>query len=63
MQAQITSLYFQAFQLANNRERRAEPDYRCDRGGKPSSHARFGAWDDLHRGQPAGEALRLQLRR
>jgi len=62
MQGQITPLYFQAYQLAYNRARRAEAAYRFERGIQTSSYIRFGAWDNLHRGLLAGEALRVQLR-
>lgn len=62
MHGQITGLYFQSFQLAQQLAKRAERCFRFERGLTASNYIKSGGWDDLHQGLLAGEALQLQLR-
>ncbi|MCX4791590.1 neuraminidase-like domain-containing protein [Streptomyces sp. NBC_01221] len=61
MQGQISSLYFQSYQLAYNLAKQAERCYRFEHGLPSSDIIRFGAWDSLRKGLLAGERLQLQL--
>jgi hypothetical protein len=63
MVSELSSLYFQSYQLAYDTARRAERAYRHERGLAPSSFIRFGQWDSLRQGLLAGEGLQLDLRR
>jgi len=62
MHGQITGLYFQSFQLAQQLAKRAERCFRFERGLTASNYIKPGGWDDLHQGLLAGETLQLQLR-
>jgi len=63
MVSELSSLYFQSYQLAYDTARRAERAYRHERGLATSSFIRFGQWDSLRLGLLAGEGLQLDLRR
>lgn len=63
MVSELSSLYFQSYQLAYDTARRAERAYRHERGLATSNFIRFGQWDSLRRGLLAGEGLQLDLRR
>ncbi|HEU0076705.1 MAG TPA: neuraminidase-like domain-containing protein, partial [Longimicrobiaceae bacterium] len=63
MSAQLSALYFQAYQLAYAAAKRAERAYRFERGVTDSGFVRFGHWDSLRRGLLAGERLQLELKR
>lgn len=63
MVSEISTIYFQCYQLAYEAARRAEIAYRFERGLTDSSFVRFGQWDSLRRGLMAGERLQLDLRR
>lgn len=63
MVSEISTVYFQCYQLAYEAARRAEMAYRFERGLTDSSFVRFGQWDSLRRGLMAGERLQLDLRR
>ncbi|CAE6506463.1 conserved hypothetical protein [Nitrosomonas nitrosa] len=63
MVSEISTVYFQCYQLAYEAARRAEIAYRFERGLTDSSFVRFGQWDSLRRGLMAGERLQLDLRR
>ena len=60
---QITSIYFQAYQLAYEMAKRAEKVYRYELGIKDSNFIRFGYWDNLKKGLLAGEKLHQDLKR
>ncbi len=62
MHGQITSLYFQSYQLALELAKSAERCFRFERGLTSSNYVRSGGWDNLHAGLLAGDTLQLQLR-
>ncbi len=62
MVAQITTIYFQTYQLAYDLAKRAEKAYRFERGVTASNFIQFGYWDNLRKGLLAGEQLSLALR-
>jgi hypothetical protein len=62
MTSQISTLYFQTYQLAYDLARRAEKAYRFERGVTTSSFIQFGYWDSLKQGLLAGEQLSLALK-
>lgn len=61
--AQLTNLYFQAYQLAYETAKQAEMAYRFDRGLTDTGFIKFGYWDSLKKGLLASERLRLDLKR
>jgi hypothetical protein len=63
MATQVSTLYFQAYQLAYDTAKRAERAYRFELGIPESSFVRFGYWDNLKKGLLAGEGLAQDLRR
>ncbi|AKB25802.1 hypothetical protein MSMTP_2333 [Methanosarcina sp. MTP4] len=63
MVSQISSVYFQAYQLAYDLAKRAERAYQFELCAKDSSFVQFGSWDSLKKGLLSGERLRFQLRR
>ena len=63
MSSQLSSLYFQTYQLAYDAAKRAEKAYRFELGLASSTFIRFGYWDSLKKGLLAGEQLQLDLKR
>jgi Tc toxin complex TcA C-terminal TcB-binding domain/Neuraminidase-like domain/Putative peptidoglycan binding domain/Salmonella virulence plasmid 28.1kDa A protein len=63
MITQISSVYFQAYQLAYDLAKRAEKTYQYEIAKYDTSFINFGAWDSLKKGLLAGEKLELDLRR
>lgn len=63
MSNQLTTLYFQTYQMAYNTAKRAEMAYRFERGLAGSGYIVFGYWDSLRKGLLAGERLHLDLKR
>ncbi|QJD82467.1 Tc toxin subunit A-related protein [Cohnella herbarum] len=63
MATQLTTLFFQTYQLAYNAAKRAEQAYRFERGLTDSGFIKFGYWDSLRKGLLAGERLHLDLKR
>jgi hypothetical protein len=63
MVSQISSLYFQAYQLAYQVAKKAEKAYQFERGITTSNFIQFGHWDSLKKGLLAGERLYLDLKR
>lgn len=63
MGAQLSTLYFQTYQLAYNIAKRAEMAYRFERGTVNSGFIQFGYWEGLRKGLLAGERLHLDLKR
>lgn len=61
MVSQVSSLYFQAYQLAYDVAKRAERAFRYELGVPDSSYIRFGYWDSLKKGLLAGEKLSVDL--
>jgi hypothetical protein len=60
---QLTSVYFQSYQLAYDMAKRAEKCYQYERGEQASSFVQFGYWDSLKKGLLAGERLGSDLHR
>ena len=63
MVTQISTLYFQAYQLAYDLARKAEQCFRFELGLRDSNYIQFGYWDSLKKGLLAGERLQKDLRR
>ncbi|HSH82281.1 MAG TPA: hypothetical protein VLA19_27450 [Herpetosiphonaceae bacterium] len=63
MVAQVSGIYFQAYQLAYDVAKRAERCYRHELGLADSSFIRFGYWDSLKKGLLAGERLGHDIQR
>lgn len=63
MVSQVSSLHFQAFQLAADLAKRAERCYRFELGIEQAAFITPGSWDSLRKGLLAGERLELDLQR
>lgn len=63
MVSQVSSLFFQAYQLAYQAAKKAEKAYQFERGITSSNYIQFGHWDSLKKGLLAGERLYLDLKR
>ncbi len=61
--SQLSSLYFQSYQMAYDLAKRAEKVFHYELGGDETSYIHFGYWDSLKKGLLAGEKLRNDLRR
>ena len=60
--AQLSTTYFQAYQLAYDLAKRASKAYAFELGAEPG-YVQFGYWDSLHKGLHAGDRLLVDLRR
>jgi hypothetical protein len=58
----VSSTYFQAYQVAYDLAKKAERVFRFERGLTSSNYIQFGYWDSLRSGLQAGERLALALR-
>ena len=63
MISQISSIYFQSYQLAYDVAKRAERCYQFELGLGDSNFIQFGYWDSLKKGLLAGEKLHYDLKR
>lgn len=63
MAGQVSTVYFQAYQLAFDLARRAEQAYRLELAEPSASYIQFGYWDSLKKGLLAGDRLNNDLRR
>jgi hypothetical protein len=63
MVSQVSTLFFQSYQLAYDLAKRAEQAYRFELGVRDSVFIQFGSWDGLHKGLLAGERLYADLKR
>jgi peptidoglycan hydrolase-like protein with peptidoglycan-binding domain len=63
MVRQISTVYFQGYQLAFDMAQRAEQAMRYELGDDTLSFVQFGYWDGLRKGLLAGERLANDLRR
>lgn len=63
MVGQISSIYFQSYQLAYDVAKRAERTYRYELGLRDSNFIQFGYWDSLKKGLLSGERLYHDLKR
>src|SRR5262249_19157290 len=62
MAGQISTLYFQAFQLACGLAQQCQAAFQFETGGS-QTFLSGGYWDDLHKGLLAAEGLMLDLQR
>lgn len=60
---QISTVYFQSYQLAYEIAKRTERCFRYELGLSDSNYVRFGYWDSLQKGLLSGERLSYDLRR
>jgi hypothetical protein len=60
---QVSSLYFQCYQMAYDFAKRAEVCYRFELGLSTSNYIQFGYWDSLKQGLLSGDKLYLDLKR
>jgi Tc toxin complex TcA C-terminal TcB-binding domain len=60
---QISTVYFQSYQLAYDMGKRAERCFRYELGLSDSSYIQFGYWDSLKKGLLSGEKLFYDLKR
>ncbi|MEX2307779.1 MAG: neuraminidase-like domain-containing protein [Pirellulales bacterium] len=63
MVSQISSVYFQSYQLTYDVAKHAERAYRYELGLAESNFIQFGYWDSLKKGLLAGERLTNDIRR
>jgi hypothetical protein len=63
MIGQLSSVYFQSYQLAFEIAKRAEQCYRFELAIEDSNYIQFGYWDNLKKGLFAGELLYHDLKR
>jgi Tc toxin complex TcA C-terminal TcB-binding domain/Neuraminidase-like domain/FHA domain/Putative peptidoglycan binding domain len=63
MTGQISTTYFQAYQLAYSIAKAAEQCFDRELGLSDTSYIQFGYWDSLRQGLMAGEKLQYDLRR
>jgi hypothetical protein len=63
MVSQISSIYFQSYQLVYDVAKRTERAYRYELGLEDSNFIQFGYWDSLKKGLLAGERLYQDLKR
>jgi peptidoglycan hydrolase-like protein with peptidoglycan-binding domain len=63
MLQQVSTVYFQSYQLAFDMAKRAERNFDFELGSTGTTYIRFGYWDGLKKGLLAGERLALDLRR
>lgn len=63
MITQISTVYFQAYQLAFDMAKRAEKCYQYELGITDSNIVQFGYWDSLKKGLLSGDKLMNDLRR
>ncbi|MFC0200716.1 Tc toxin subunit A-related protein [Paracoccus rhizosphaerae] len=60
---QISTLYFQSYELAYEMAKRAEKSFQHELGDPAASFIQFGHWDSLKKGLLAGERLANDIRR
>ncbi len=63
MLGQLSTLYFQSYQLAYDLAKRAERAWQFELGLPTKSFVQFGYWDGLKKGLLAGDRLHYDLRR
>lgn len=63
MVSQLSSVYFQTFQLAYDLAKKAERNFQFELAAENTGYIRFGYWDSLKKGLLAGEQLHKDLRR
>jgi Tc toxin complex TcA C-terminal TcB-binding domain/Neuraminidase-like domain/PA14 domain/Salmonella virulence plasmid 28.1kDa A protein len=63
MVSQISTVFFQCYQMAYDLATQAEVGFRFERGLTTSSYIQFGYWDSLKKGLLSGERLYADLKR
>ena len=63
MVSQLSSLYFQSYQMAYDVAKRAEKSFHYELGQAETPYIQFGYWDSLKKGLLAGEQLSYDLKR
>lgn len=63
MVSQISTIYFQSYQMAYDLAKRAEKAFRHEIGDPEATFIEFGYWDSLKKGLLAGEKLHYDLKR
>lgn len=63
MVGQVSTLYFQSYQLAYGMAKRAQACFRHELGLPDATFVQYGYWDSLKKGLLAGERLQLDLER
>jgi receptor-binding and translocation channel-forming TcA subunit of Tc toxin/ABC toxin-like protein/neuraminidase-like protein/putative peptidoglycan binding protein len=63
MVGQVSTIYFQSYQLAYDVAKRAERAFRHELGLAESNYIQFGYWDSLKKGLLAGERLYHDIKR
>ncbi|WP_212004534.1 neuraminidase-like domain-containing protein [Chitinophaga sp. HK235] len=63
MSNQLSTLYFQSYQLAFDLAKRTEKCFRYELGLSSSNYIQFGYWDNLRKGLLCGESLHHDLKR
>ncbi len=63
MITQVSTIYFQAYQLAYDMAKKAEKCYQYELGVSNSNIIQFGYWDSLKKGLLSGDKLMADLRR
>lgn len=61
--SQLSTVYFQSYQLAYDQAKRAERCFRYELGLSDSNYITFGYWDSLKKGLLSGEKLGYDLQR
>jgi Tc toxin complex TcA C-terminal TcB-binding domain/Neuraminidase-like domain len=62
MMGEISTVYFQCYQLAYDLAKKAEKTYRYELGLPTSNFVQFGIWDSFRKGLLSGEKLYLSLK-
>ena len=63
MISQLSTLYFQSYNLAFDMAKQAEKAYQFELGLSNANFVQYGQWDSLKKGLLSGERLKLQLMR
>ncbi len=62
MVGELSTIYFQCYQLAYDLAKKAEKTYRYELGLPTSNFVQFGVWDSFRKGLMSGERLYLSLK-
>ena len=63
MVSQISTIYFQSYQMAYDIAKRAEKAFQHELGDYDATFIKFGYWDSLKKGLLSGEKLHYDLKR
>jgi len=62
IQGEISTIYFQCYQLAYDLAKKVERTYRYELGIEESNFIKYGIWDSFRKGLMSGESLYLSLK-